>query len=560
MSRQPTVGSRTTLLTALLRAAVLLAIAGAPLHAQRAAIVPTTDLVYQDIDRLSELGALDGIIMGQRPYSRGEFVRIVREATKRLDEQSRDVGGERSLRVQGLLRRIASQLGNDMEGNASEAPIVRLFDGAALSYVNTNAVRRGFPSPSASPTEATIDPLATRRLGRPAARGQAAALELSQLVAPTSWLAIQARERVEYRGPRDSTLSHTDGEVLLAFARARYRNAALTVGRQALAWSQGTGDGLFLASDAPALDQVSLASDQPFALPWLLRWLGPTQATLVLADLGPSVVRSGSRLLTYKVSIQPANAVELGGTFMDHFAGTGARSSSARDQLIDFLPFIDIFRKHNYTDSTHAIDVDSDKLLGVDGRVRIDPLGGLLLTGELLIDDFDVHRIPQLLTGYGSQTLGVIIPSIGSPALSARFSVKHMGIITYTHNQLSNGITTRGRLLGDELGPDAKRYAATVRWSPFTELRMELEGRSSLYSDGTYGAFYSDAAGTRYVVQKLSSRPNEQRDAIIGTMIVQTGEGVAFTARAGAERTRNAFDGGGRRRSYLAEVGLRLGQ
>ena len=159
--------------------------------------------------------------------------------------------------------------------------------------------------------------------------------------------------------------------MLLGSARARFRNVALTIGRQQFAWSQSADDGLFLAADAPALDQISLAGDHPFVLPSLLRLLGPTQATIILADLGPSSVRSHSKLLTYKVSVQPTNRLELGGTFMNHYGGTGGRQSSLGDHIIDFLPFIDIFRHHNYTDTTQALDVDSDKLLGVDGRLRL---------------------------------------------------------------------------------------------------------------------------------------------------------------------------------------------
>ena len=59
---------------------------------------------------------------------------------------------------------------------------------------------------------------------------------------------------------------------------------------------------------------------------------------------------------------------------MNHYGGEGGRPSSFGNRLIDFLPFIDIFRRHNYTDSTRTLDVDSDKVLGLDGRLQI---GGL---------------------------------------------------------------------------------------------------------------------------------------------------------------------------------------
>ena len=531
-------------------------------RAQGTSIVPPGDLVYSDIERLAELGMLDSVIIGQRPYSRRYIARIVRMARERLDRGSRgsiQFSEDRSALAGEILRRV-ERFAAGGDDATFENPVVALVDAAGAWYNSTDAERRGFPSPHALGTEATIDPLAFRRLGEFAPTGDMLAGELSQRIEPTGWLALQARERFEYRWPDDTSISHSNAELLLGTIRARYRNAALTVGRGQFAWAQSFGDGLFLASDAPALDQVSLASDHPFVLPSVFRYLGPVQGTIIFADLGPSISRSHSKLLTYKVSILPTKNLELGGTFMNHFGGEGGRSSSTRDRLIDFLPFIDIFRKHNYTDPTKTRDVDSDKLLGGDGRLWLPVLGGVTLTGELLIDDFDVHRIPKLLTGYGSQTFATIFPVIGTPALSMKLSVKHMGIITYTHPELHDGITTRGRLLGDELGPDAKSFSAQLRFQPTGGTRFEIEGRSSIYSNAGYRSFYSDSAGTRFVVQKVSHTADELRDIVLASLIMQNDEGVALTIRGGGERIRNFDFKGGSRRDYVAQVGLRFGQ
>ena len=205
------------------------------------------------------------------------------------------------------------------------------------------------------------------------------------------------------------------------------------------------------------------------------------------------------------------------------------------------------------------MDVESDKVLGIDGRWRVTRLGGLLLTGEMLIDDFDPHRLPKLLTGYGSQTLGMVIPTLGSPSLSMKLSMKHMGFITYTHSQLTNGITTRGRLLGDELGPDAKSFGATLRWTPDASMRLELGGRTAIYSKAQYLGYYSDAAQTLFDVRKVAFGGDEQRDIATASMTMQGSDAVALSVRAGAERIRNADFAGGRRRDYLAEIALRFG-
>jgi hypothetical protein len=537
---------------------LLLCVVAPRVHAQGTAIVPPGDLAYADVDRLAELGMLDSVIIGQRPYSRREFTRIVRTARETLVRRVDDERRERSsVVVNAILGRLAERFdaGPATEAEGAEGAALSLIDAASLTLGKTDAVRRGLAGSLANGIEATIDPLAVRRLGTPAPSGRTVALELSQLLDVTRWLSFHATERLEHRVPRDTTLSRRAGELLTAGARARFRNVALRIGREQVTWSQSSGDGLFLASDAPALDLVSLGGDRPFLLPGMLRLVGPTQATLVLAELGPSVVRSHSKLLAYKVSIQPRRDLELGATFMNHYGGSGGRASGFGNRLVDFLPFVDIFRAHNYTDTTRMLDVDSDKLLGVDGRLRIARLGGLVVTGELLIDDFDVHRIRTLFTWDGAQTLGIVAPRIAGSAFSVQLSAKHTGVRTYAHGVLSNGIATRGRLLGDELGPDAKAFGATVRWEPLGPVRTALEGRSATYSKSSY---VTEERGTYFVIRRVGAASNELRDRAVASLVADLADGLALTARVAAERIRNAAFLGGTRHDYAAELAVRF--
>jgi hypothetical protein len=544
---------------------LLFAVSARSALAQGTTVVPPTDLVYDDIERLSELGVLDSVIIGQRPYSRREFGRIIRIARDKLDRADIAGRGERidddvAIQASAILQRLASRFSEEAGERAFDGPVFALFDGVALIGTFTDAIPRPFIGQFAGPLNATLNTLDLGRLGLAPIRGPNVGVELSQRIEATGWLSFHARERLELRRPQVESKSKTQGELLLAAMRLRFRNVALSVGREEFTWSQNVDEGLFLSSTAPALDQISLAGDHPFVMPGVLRVFGPTQATIILAQLGPSPVRSYSELLAYKVSIHPHPAVELGGTFMNHFGGEGAPSATLGDRLIDFLPFVDIFRTHNYVDTTRALNLESDKLLGMDGRVRIAPLGGLLVTGEVLIDDFDIHRIPDLFTGYGSSMVGFTFPVLLSPDWSLRLTAKHTGILTYTHSQLASGITTRGRLLGDPLGPDAKEFGAEVRWMPGPAMQLRLTGWSAQLSNADYVAFYADSALTQFVVNKTASRPNELRDRILGTLELQNDDGLALVMRGGVERIRNADFLGDRRKSYIVDVALRLRQ
>jgi hypothetical protein len=176
----------------------------------------------------------------------------------------------------------------------------------------------------------------------------------------------------------------------------------------------------------------------------------------------------------------------------------------------------------------------------------------------VLIDDFDVHQIQRLLTGYGSSNVSVVLPRLGSPAWALELTARHMGIITYTHTQLSNGITTRGRLLGDELGPNAKAFGAELTWRPFPGLRIAAEGRAAIYSSADYESHYADSAQVVYVVTTVARRPDELRDRFRATVEIQSDEGLALVVRGGGERVRNLNFQGDRRNEYLLDVALRL--
>lgn len=532
-----------------LRAAAILlvSVSATVAHAQGTAVVPLDHPAYADLDRLIDLGVLDSVIVGQRPYSRREMLRLHSRLVHAIPAEPGEANVAAALAVTRLRSHLGLESGSEDEGGTT--PI----DAGSLTLSTTDARRRGFSGSITRELEATIDPLATRRLGTPAPRGHSLALELEHVVEPASWLALHARERVEGVASNDVPGSSRRAELLTGGARMRHRNLAFQIGREQVAWAQRTGDGLLLASDAPALDLLSIASDAPFWLPRPFRRLGPVHATFLLADLGPSVVRSHSKLLAYKVSVAPQAGLELGAFFLDHFGGQGGRAASLGNRLIDFLPFVDIFRGHNYTDTTRTLDVDSDKQLGIDGRMRFASLGGLTVATELLIDDFDVHRIRTLFTWDGAQSLRIVMPRFGRSAFAGELSAKHTGIRTYTHGALSDGITTRGRLLGDELGPDAKSFGAMLRWRPEGPTEVSVEGRSATYSRADY---VTVEQGSYFVIRRTGDASNEQRDAVTVVAMRDLGRRLRLTARVAAERIRNADFAGGSRRDYAAALGV----
>jgi hypothetical protein len=134
-------------------------------------------------------------------------------------------------------------------------------------------------------------------------------------------------------------------------------------------------------------------------------------------------------------------------------------------------------------------------------------------------------------------------------------SAKHTGVRTYAHGALSNGITTRGRLLGDELGPDAKSFGGELGWHPDRGMRGTIEVVSAIMSRADY---VTDEHGSYFVIRRVGPATNELRDRVVASAISELRPGWMLTWRVGAERVRNADFVGAVRRDYAADVALRF--
>ena len=501
--------------------------------------VPVDDPLYRDVDRLIDAGLVVHVVVGQRPYSRQMIARIVREARLRLDPTTMEGGAGASLdarSVERLRAAFAVEIA-DLDGDTRTAAELRWTPIRSLraEALVTDAPTRGVPSNGLGSVEADVNPLIDGREGRRFLPGANFALESEHSVQFPAGFSVQAQPRLwSYRG-RSGQSSGISGELLSANLRAVRGNVALTVGREYTEWSPAPGSGLLFSGNAPALDMVRLASDAPFRLPSVLARLGELSAALQVADVGRSDSSNHSRLVSYKVSISPTSALELGGTFVNHYGGTGAKPASALNRFIDLVPFIDLFRHH--VDST---DVDSDKLIGVDGRLRLRQLGNIALYGELALEDFDFHRLHSIFTEDAAYTAGVIIPTLFSPALSARVGYHIVGLRFYEHHILRNGIAARRFTLGDDLGHDASGIFGLIRSERSNGLTVTAEGAYELRRNDEYVGSYTKPGLTGLVFAKVTDRPKEQRSrGTVGVRWFRPDGGMMLELKAGAERVGN---------------------
>ena len=175
---------------------------------------------------------------------------------------------------------------------------------------------------------------------------------------------------------------------------------------------------------------------------------------------------------------------------MNHFGGDGGRSASSAIGSSTSSRSSTSSGGTTTRTSTRTLDVDSDKLLGVGRPLRIAALARLAAHGRAA--DRRLRRASASAAcsrGPARRRLCRHRPARRHPRRVCRASVaKHMGILTYTHGALTNGMTTRGRLLGDDPGAGrARRSAPNAVGCRATVFRSTL-GRTTarIYSKANY--------------------------------------------------------------------------
>ncbi|MDQ2668743.1 MAG: capsule assembly Wzi family protein, partial [Gemmatimonadota bacterium] len=382
-------------------------------------------------------------------------------------------------------------------------------------------------------TEADLNSLSNYREGRLYPTGSTFGLE-SQHWLQFATVSIQAQPRLAIHFPRDGA---TEGSVRLESGSLRgvMGNVALTAGREFTLWAQAENAGLFFSENAPALDMFRLASDLPFQLPGVFRRAGLVAATLQVADLGQSAANSHSRLVSYKVSVRPTNVLELGATFENHFGGAGATNPSFLNRVFDLLPVVDIFRHH--ADST---DVQSDKLIGADGRLRLAGLANVTLFGEIALEDFDFHRLGSVFTEDAAYSVGVAVPAIFSPSLWGSVRYHTTGLRFYEHHLIVDGIAARRFILGDDLGHDARALNASLTLRTLPGLLLTISADHERRSNDEYLGSYVNTNLSGLVFRKVSDRPEEVRTRGVLTLRwTPPTSRVNVELGAGAERASN---------------------
>ena len=497
--------------------------------AQTTVSVEADDPVLARIDRLIAEGAIRTAIVGQRPYSRREVVRLRAEARATADSLA-TVQPEHAARIRALLALDSARFATP-DGMGTQ-----LVERASVEAVGTGDDARTIPfgGTGMGPLgriDAITDPLVERRLGRIYARGATFALETAHRVqlgshaafaiSPRAWtraagdpvicgnMACPLETDLDRERPRDDVVLRTAALTVGA------RNVRVTIGRDYQLLGQSMfGGGLMISDNAPALDMIRVASDAPFRLPWILRRLGPMQATAYLADLGGGPDVDHPKLAGWKVSFLASPRLEWGAAVQSEQGGRGAPGASAAQRVADLIPLIDVLALQ---------DRDllfSNKLAGLEARVRIPELRGLELYWEGAVDDFDIRRVGSSLTEDGAHVLGAAVTRLtGTTNYRLDVEARYTGLRLYQHEQFPEGLTNDRFIIGDPIGPRARGLAARISRDPGGHSPLLITWALERRSDDQYVVNAEEGSAEGWEFIKVEDRPEEIRNRVVLTWL-----------------------------------------
>jgi hypothetical protein len=512
----------------------------AVLAAQARPNVAPDERVYRDIDRLAAAGLIDTLIVGARPFSEREVVRLLEEARRNVERNpaARD----------WATRTIDADLLQWKPRPNREVDAVRL-EGTRLA-----SPFRAIPADPNGFVPAIVNPLAADREDRPIVNGTSMIVETAHSLSLDSHLAIALNPRLSLTSPSIGG-STTHIAVQTASANLLFGNLAIEAGRDYAIFGQAPNGGLLLSENAPPLDMVRVSNDRPAALPWVFRALGPLRGTLFVADLGTNgEVHPHSKLVAYHVAALPTPHLEVGLEVIDAMGGNGGNPASFGDRVLDVVPIFDVFRSHSDFQF-------SNKMAGVDFHWREPSWSGFELYGQTAVDDFDARRLKSVLLEDGGYVLGTALSCLAECGrFGVRAEYRQTGIRYYTHYDYP--IAERGLILGDQLGPRGLGAYLTLdgesRSGEYLALQSAFEVRSgngygSATTNGTLGS-----AGFRFV--QASHGPAEKRGRLVLTSELPLTHDpharLTLRTSAGVERVSNYAFNGSDRTNWLLDIAV----
>jgi hypothetical protein len=437
----------------------LLLVAALPVGGEGAGSVniPINDPRTELVERVALSGLVDSALLGTRPFSRLEAARIVAEALRNLDR----LAGTDTEFLEAVLLELREELRPELitlgalPGERKESFLIPV-ERAGWRVARLQRHAKEFPEfVGTRVIEGT--PLLQNREGIIYQERYNAVLDVEGRAQWTDRFSFYLQPLVfAHAGAGEEG---AEFRLHKGYAKATLGPIELEAGKDSVWWGPGRHGAFVLTNNAEPLEMVKLSNPSPVILPWILKYLGHFQFTLLLARLDEQRQFPNPLLFGLRLGLKPHRLVEIGISRTVRFGGRGEPGIKS-GEFVDLLTGAD--------EPTNADQVGS-----VDLSVRIPPLWGLVFYTEIGRDTAGAFS-KGLLAWINAEAflLGLYFPSLWPGGRTdLRIELADTGQYAFWYR---TGHTFKGQILGHHIAGDATDYFVETSTFLTENLRMAL--------------------------------------------------------------------------------------
>ncbi len=356
--------------------------------------------------------------------------------------------------------------------------------------------------------------------GRPCGGGLGLMSELDSSAGVGSWLSGTTRLRFDLGNNRYQPALQVDR----AYLKAQLGALAVEAGRDTLALGPSARAAIMVSQNAAPLDQLR-AWTRPFALPFLDADVLRVSFLYFIARLRQPQTFEGTLVDCTRMQLDLFKRIELGGTRLLQFGGSGAPP-------VGFEDFVGLHFSRKYDANKRPF---SDNRLALDLAVSVPELAGGRVYLEFGSEDFRNQEL-NVLQYEADYLIGAEFRALSAgPLRRVLLEVTKSGRLSQEGLYWLTGWTNAGRTLGSPLGPDGLSLY----------LRAELElpvGRISPWVESvrfSSDTFKDDGRGDGGI-QVDQAGPTERRQRAGVDLAIALRRWLQLDANAWVERVTTA--------------------
>lgn len=425
--------------------------------------VPSDSRVYDDFDLLKTSGLIVSMPYTSRPWTREQCVRLLREAL------SEAAGRQVATPQQSALQRLVYEFGEEIDREEFRQPLLRI----AVPNIEKGNVGGDLFTRAGVWRYRQHDSLAVTGTTRDRRAFSVGAVLNNR---PSDKFALYERAEVEVFNPRqpdiwDSTGSHLPGsrasgfhgflrfEIEHAYLAWRVPWARVEFGRDRMRWGPGYLSSAMLADHAPSFDHVQIAASYTN-----FRFIGFTS---LLSNWNEKIHRL---LSAQRLEVSVGKRLTLGAAMMNVYSWESLSIAPLGGFVNPLLPgYIEAANSHHW----------SNLLVGFDANLY---LPSSRVYGQLMIDNYEFNT-----RGVAPNCVATQVGLYWAPCLPVEARIEYASVTAFTYYHRLHFIMYEnyGVPLGHELGPDADRWWARVRFIPSGAMQL------GVWSDVTRRGFYN---------------------------------------------------------------------